>query len=403
MLLRCGGAPTLAGHLTERTTARLAQAPAVYAPVTPTWAAPAETEALRAAFEASLEPQARARVVHDPALDLAATANAENFSDLGLSPSRPLVQWLLWRSGSVAQFHDIVGGFTGGQSARGHRALQGWTAKAADAINTTGFNTLGYGLTRFTEGRITAQSILFAWAPFDVATFPKTYAPLAPLALTLKPRKPLKEILFLLDRGEAIDERLITPQKDGSFAVSMTAPAAPGRYFIQILGPGPARRTQLWVPIYVGVVEPTAPDAFIQNPPPGPSDVGGWPAWLAATLSAERAKMGKGPVGMDARLTALAQERVADFAANRSPADVESPMFAARLATVGLGPSEVSEIVVTTTGTESVLFELMRPSTRQRLLHSAQVRLGVSAAPRPGKEDAAPSYSVVIEAAVSRL
>ena len=51
------------------------------------------------AFEAALEPQARARVRHDPALDLAAAAMAENFSDQGLPTSAALAQWVLWRSG----------------------------------------------------------------------------------------------------------------------------------------------------------------------------------------------------------------------------------------------------------------------------------------------------------------
>jgi hypothetical protein len=205
----------------------------------------------------------------------------------------------------------------------------------------------------------------------------------------------------LLDRGAAIDETPITPREDGSFVVSSTAPVAPGRYFIEIVGPGPARNTLLWVPIYVGVPEPVAPDAFIREPPPAP-DLAGWQAWVAAALSAERAKLGKPPVEIDPRLTALAQERVSMFAADPAPISVDRLAFAARLGSAGFAPGELSETVVTLTATDAVMLELLRPSTRQRWVFGDRVRLGVSAARRPVKEDEAPSYSLLIEAAVSR-
>jgi hypothetical protein len=381
-------------QLSERANARLAQAPTVYAPVVPGAVVTGETGALLAAFDASLDPQGTAWLVHDPALDLAAAVDAENFSDQGLGIDNPLMHWLFWRSGSTALYASRRGGYSrAGRSTRAgtaqpidHAFLRYWVLQAAQLVNTNARGPLGYGLARFSEGRVTSQLILFGWTPFEVASFPKSYAPGAPLTITLKPRRPMSEISFLLDRGAAIDERPITPREDGSFVVSSTAPAAPGRYFIEILDPAPARRTQLWVPIYVGVPEPVAPDAFIREPPAGPPDLGGWQAWVAAAIDAERAKLGKLPVEIDPRLTALAQERVPMFAADRRPAPAAG---------------ELSETVVRLTATDAVMLELLRPSTRQRWVFGHRVRLGVSAAPRPVKENEAPSYSLVVEAAVS--
>ena len=407
LALRCGGAAPEPSHrLSERTSTLLASAPVVYAPGAVGQSATRDSEAIRATFEAALAPEARARLRHDPALDLVAAVAADSFTDQGRPPSRPLLQWMFWRAGSLALYHDWKGGFLrrAGPSRRSAPTMRAdldqleiWARSAAQHINETPTSTLEYGLARFTEGRVTSEAIVFGWSVFEVPSFSKTYAPGAPLTLALRPRRPLAEIRFLLDRGDAIEEQNLAPQPDGSFFVSQAVPTRPGRYFLEIQGPGPSRATLLTVPIYVGVPEPTAPDDFIQKPPAGPPDLAGWPAWLAATYDAERARLGRSPVVVDARLSAIAADQAALLAVEQQPFAVRGPARAASLAMAGFRPPEVAETVLTAQATDSVLLHLLRPSVRQRMVLSERLELGAGAALRSPRENQPASYTLVQE------
>jgi hypothetical protein len=269
LALGCGAsAPQLARGLSERTSALLASAPSFYAPASMGRIATGDTAAMAATFEAALAPSARARLRHDPALDLVAAAVAEDFSDQRRKLSPPLAQWLFWRAGSLALYQGFKSGFAtmrGSFSAMraGRADLEDWVRSASRYVNETPSSTLEYGLSRVTEGRVTSEAIVFGWSVFEVQSFLKTYAPGAPLTLALKSRRPLAEIRFLLDHGDAVEAQILAPQPDGSFFVSQVLPSRPGRYLIEIQGPGPSRATLLTVPIYVGVPEPTLPEAAL--------------------------------------------------------------------------------------------------------------------------------------------
>jgi hypothetical protein len=393
LALRCGPAePRLSHTLSDRTAAVLARGPQVYAPTAAAAAQGGETEALRVTFESMLDPAVRARLRHDPALDLVADAAAENFSDQGLRTSPALMQWMFWRSGSLALYLDHSGGYTG----RSRRSqLEDWARTAAEHLNEAPGRFLAYGVARFTAGKITTEEMVVGESCFDAPPLPKAYAPGGPITLALAPRTPLREIRFLLDRGDAVDAQILPPRPDGSFFVSQAAPSKPGRYFIEIQGPGPNRRTLFTIPIYVGVPEPPAPDDFLRSPPPGPADLAGWPAWLAAVYGAERAKLGRSPLSPDPRLAILASERSARMAEGRRVAAIDAQALAA----AGVSPGDLTEVAFTIQGTDAVLLDLLRPSTRERLVLSPSLRFAAGVTPRPVKENRAPSYMLVEETA----
>jgi hypothetical protein len=155
------------------------------------------------------------------------------------------------------------------------------------------------------------------------------------------------------------------------------------------------------LPIYVGVPEPSTPDAFLQSPPPGPADPAGWPAWLARTYDTERARLGKPPLHVDARLSALAADRSLVASAERRLPPLDSDAFVAHLTSIGFSLPTFVETLTTTSGTDAVLLNLLRPSVRRRLLLGDQVLFGAAAAPRPAVENQPQSFSVVEETVIA--
>jgi hypothetical protein len=406
MALGCSGAsPELAGTLSDRAAGVLAHAPDMYAP---TGASPAnpETESLRAQFEGALDLVTRQKIAHDPALDLVAAAVAEETSDHGVAPSRALHQWLFWRSGSTAIFESSNAGWvgrgnSGRRSAGAARAMLGsldeWAKAAAGHANALPGRGLVYGLSRVTEGRVTSQAVVFGTAVFDTAPLPKTYAPGATLTMRLGPRHPIRDGRFLFDRGAAIDEQPLLAGPDGALTIAYPLPAVPGRYFVQIQGPAPVRRTLLFLPIQVGVPEPTRPDAFIEHPPPAPQAPATWQAWLAARYDAERARVGRSPVELSDVLGALATTRSATYSATRRLAREEHAEIAAQLGADGA--PVVEQVLVASSGSEP-LFHLLEPAVRQRVVFGARVLLGASASPLPAAPGFPPVVALVEETVV---
>jgi hypothetical protein len=376
--------------------ARLSRSPSVYSPAAG-GADSAETAAMAATLEAALTPEVKARVRREPALDAAAAVLAENFSDHGARTSRALSQWILWRSGSVAQYRAHGGGWAG---RGGGSTLAGWATRDAEQLNASPEIPLAYGIARFTEGQRVSEEAVIGHAPFEVTTFAKTYAPGGPLTLALRPRAPFEELLFLLDAGDKIEEQALAPQADGSFFVSQSVPTRPGRYFIEIVGPAPRRATLLMVPIYVGVSEPTEPDEFLREPPPGPADPSGWSAWLRARIDAERAKLGKAPLLLDERLAAQAAERAAMVAARQPLPPNKASAYAAAAKDAGFATYTVTETRTTAAGTDALLLDLLRPWQRKRLIMTDRVLFGAAGVARSKAEGNVPGFTVVQEALI---
>lgn len=390
-------APEYARTLSDRAAACLTRSPQLYAPRSGGAAATTDNTKLRADFEGTLEPRARMRLRHDPALDLVAESLAEGFSDQYKNPSPALIQWLFWRTGSVATYTRHSGGWVRwGRGAQGHKSnsLEVWAAQAAEWVNDTPTGFLSYGLARISAGRMSAEMIVFGRTRLEIEPFAKTYAPGGPITLAFRTRIPHPETRLLIDLGDTVEEQPVPAREDGSFFVSRAAPAKPGRYFIEIQAP--AQGTLLMVPIHVGVPEPPAPDDFIQHPPPAPPDAAGWPRWVTARYDAERARLGKPPLRIDPRLEALCAERSARAAGGRLEG-ADSSAFRARLAAAGFWAKGFDETVTTSDATDGVLMNLLRPSTRKRLLHTSDLAFGAAAAPRPATEKL-PARVTLVEA-----
>jgi hypothetical protein len=274
-------------------------------------------------------------------------------------------------------------------------SLQEWAADAADMANVSVGAALAYGLARLTEGRVTSESIVFGSSMFEAAPFAKSYAACAPLVLALKPRFSVPEIRVLLDRGDRIDAETLTPRADGSFLSALVLPAQPGRYFVEIQGPGPLRVTLAWFPIYVGMNEPDAPDDFIQHPPAAPGDLGAWPGWLASLYDAERAKLGRSPLQVTAALGALAVQRALTWAAGQRPARVDTEAVLDALRPLHLANASLAERSFAVESPDGPLFGLLMPSTRERYVMPERVLFGASATALPVKPGELHTYGVI--------
>jgi hypothetical protein len=388
----CAGHPTVwVRELSAPARALLADAPPFYAPEGPGAPPTAEAAALGAIFEGALHSEVRSAMRHDPALDRAAQVIAENYSESGESMAMALTQWVTYRTGSVgyAPIHNV------GFSYRGRsRPLDGFATEFAGKLKASRFPR-AYGVARFTEGKVVSQAIVLATEALEVKSFQKSYAPGAPLSLEIRPRDASTDFTFFADAdGGAVVEERMQPRPDGTFFVSYPVPTQPGQYFIEVratepraLAPDPehpSTGTLLLLPIYVGVPEPTEPEAFRKGPGAIPVDSSAWSAWIVAMYDAQRARLGKPPLLADARLTAFAQARAEEVA--RLPFDAPpEPDLPARLGAAGL---PVAKRPSWSAGrfdslSDFLWLRLLSPARRKQMVLSDQVMLGIGIAARP--------------------
>jgi hypothetical protein len=406
--LHCGHATREVGHrLSDRAQARLANAPVTYAPVASEPPSP-EAAAIDETFRAALSPFARENLRHEPALDRVAATAAEHYSDTGERPSHALMQWLFWKAGSTDVYRSFHGGWSSGRTST-RRSIGGdadqlkldhWARTAAEFVQSLPSMRLAYGIARFTEAKTVSQAVVFGWSFFDVPSFPKAYPPGAPVIITLAPRSPLAGIRALLDRGDTVEDHAVVPRPDGAFQITLTAPPAPGRYFVEVQDAG-SRATLLLFPIFVGAADPTAPDEFIQSPPAAPPSASGWSEWLAARVAGERARLGRQPITIDPSLAALAVERSLGIARRDSTARDAAASYGAVVQRFGQASSSLLEVGLNVDGPDTVLLNLLRPSIRRRLVLEDHVSLGVGATPNPGNPELqAPTITLVEESVV---
>jgi hypothetical protein len=379
--------------------ALLADAPLMYAPAMAGPPATVETATLVAAFEGALPPEQRATMPRDPALDRAAAVLAESYTETYQNTTHALTQWVLQRSGSVAL--DASPNVSGGTRRRPD-AFDEFAAVAAHRLGGSGFPR-AFGVARLTEGNITSQAIVVANAPLAVKSFPKTYAPGGVLTLDVRPRAAFTDLVLYADNDAGtVDVQRMEPRPDGRFFVSRTVPSHPGRYFIEIRGTEPASMNPrqraadalLLVPIYVGVPEPSEPEAFIRNPPSTPTDPAAWPAWIIAMYDAQRARWRKPPLLANARLTALAKRRAMAVAGMLSGPSSERD-FRKSLAATGLSVREHYW------GTEHfdtladfVYLHLLSPARRRYLVLSDHATHAIGIVPEPPDERGRVRYAV---------
>ena len=377
------GAPRVgpARDVSQEAAPLLANAPAMYGPDAAQVPAATQHARVRSTFETVLLPAAKATLAHEPALDTVAAVVAEITATDRQAPSQALVEWLCWRAGAVSRFARVVVMTTPGTD-----DLDLQTADFGGKVQASVYPE-AFGIARSSHGK-PVQAIVFARRPLSVDPFPKTYAPGAPLTIKVKPNDAFTELQLQADDesgGVASDKMAYAA--DGSYAVTRNAPAKPGRYFIEVTGldprtsqtmpENPWRRTLLWVPIYVGVPEPAAPDEALRAPATNPGDATTWAARIADGYDAARVKAGKQPLVRDGRLTALVQERSALVAraGREPPPDV---VLADKLAASGFPPHDYDELHGRVDSvSDYVHLRLLRPSVRRRVLGADALVVGL--------------------------
>jgi hypothetical protein len=344
----------------------------------------------REVFEGAISPAARAFVVHDAALDRVAAVYAETVSDERRDTIGPVVTWLTWRAGSTSMFFAAQGRWARGQGAVA--ILDQELTRIARELG--GDAPRAYGVARFSSGSMAWQAVVFGRRPHtEVRLLRKAYAPGEPIAVRIAPRPEHTGLVMLLSReGEAVAEHLMTAEPDGTFSAAPPAPSRPGRYFVEIVGTPAAGawRSLLWLPVFVGVPEPTAPDEVLRAPRPNPGSTDAWPAWLVAEYNAERARLGLVPLRLDDGLCAAAQKRARERARHNSAREELTGHEASGAAK---GQRRVPHAWAGWSGrfawsgafeviTDMVTMQMQRPLGRLGLLDPTARRLGVGIVPR---------------------
>lgn len=384
--------------------ALLPNAPDTYAPESLRLQGIDGDESLRAAqaFDRGLSKDIRTNVRHDPALDLVAALVAETVNTDERLPATSLTQWLFWKSGGTSTYSGTITALASGPGAR--EFLDQSSSKSARGLTAEPIPR-SYGAARTLHGQVWTQVIVLGRSPLAVSRIKKRYAPGETLTLSGRPHDAFSDLAFYIDTGpNEVHEEPLTAGADGSVSVSYPVPTRPGRYFIEITGVEPKQKAAdpdnpwrvrlLWLPIYVGIPEPSTPDEFIAKPAPNPPDPATWRAHILAAYNAERARFGRPPLSSNPRVDALAQQRSEQAAAaNRElPPD---PNLADKLVAAGL---RVREYRQSSTRFDFISeyehLQLLRPSVRAALLDPDTWILGLGLTPRPDAEHVGVEYLV---------
>ncbi len=306
---------------TAETMELLARAPSHYAPPAPTQDA-SGTEELRATFEAGLAPQVRHNMVHDPALDFAATALSTNSVVESLETSVPLAQWIAWRSGSAWPLLNWGWWW----SMYGHNPvaeLRYGVSHWAGRLKTIPGDPMAYGIALFHRGSYHGAGIIVVRHLFDVDPFPKAYPLGASLTLHVRLRSDAQYDPKLWMDDAAGNGKIInlpfTKQTDASYSITQALPQTAGKYFIAVtvdeIG---SRALGLLAPIHVGVAEPSSAEPIASSPASGDPEAG-WTQPIIAAVNEQRERAGVTPLAVDPALSALAKDSLRRSETERTP------------------------------------------------------------------------------------
>jgi hypothetical protein len=376
----------------------------------PVVAAGADNPALRRAYEDQVSASVRATMKHDPALDIVAQVLATIYLRTRQVPAVSLEQWLFWRCGAteIPAGFDILA-FYGDDPGP---ALDKRLADVA-AQHRPRPVPVSYGLVRVAfSAEITVQALVLASRPVEVPAFKKSFEPGQEMQIAVRPTLAYTDLTLFADAGGG-DVRVVpmTSGDDGSRWAKVTLPAQPGRYFVEVVAVEPVegaadpehpwRNSLLLLPVYVGIPEPTEPDDFIRHPVPNPPDPALWRELILRGYNAERARVGRPPLALDARAAGIAQQHSDEVARTHADPRPDVHLYE-ELASAGLPANEVGaslghlEFV-----SEYVHMRLLEPAARHRLLNPATTLLGLGLSQRPPEERVRPW--AVVEYAIEPL
>jgi len=274
------------------------------------------TKIQRNGFTGGLKKKYHAKFRHDPRLDVVAKVYAHAYYEAESWPASNLVDWMMWKLGITGRRVDVVGWWAryDGSQKRLTEAL----GKHAKAFKEEG-EQFEYGIGRIKVGPMEYyQGLVIVEKGLVIDEIKKRYSPGEEILLRGKVNgeHEIASVTMTLGETDALSMPIDTTD-DGKFLLKLPAPQQPGRHFLEIeVWREPSRwTTDLLVPIYVNVEEPSRPDDTILEPARNPPNLDDWPATLLGMMNKERASYGLLPLQIDETAQSLAQEYADKIAA----------------------------------------------------------------------------------------
>ena len=341
-----------------------------------------------AAAQASFTALTGGKAVHEPSLDLVAAVVGKTYAQEEEMPAEALLQWLYWKCGATS-LPGPVNVLVAPEGAEAY--FQDQLQRIAAAVASVD-SSISFGVSRTSIGGYVAQSVAIGFRPGDVSPIPKSHAPGSVVPVRITPRKAYANLMLYVDQGGPnVLEAPMKQAPDGSFSGEVTLPAAPGRYFAEVVGvdlppDGDVEKgwrvSMLWVPLHAGVAEPAAPDDFIRRPQKNHPDRARWPVQIMNAYNDARSKLGRPPLHFEAAATDLAQARSDDLATMSTTPPPEQGLYG-KLANAGLPPRNlfgyVDQIEYVS---EYVTLRLLRPAARYAIFNPSMTTLALGISPR---------------------
>lgn len=341
-----------------------------------------------ASAQASFAALTGGKAVHEPSLDLVAAVVGKTYAQEEEMPADALLQWLYWKCGATS-LPGPVNVLVAPEGAEAY--FQDQLQRIAAAVASLD-SSISFGVSRTSIGGYVAQSVAIGFRPGDVSPIPKSHAPGSVVPVRIAPRKPYANLMIYVDQGGPnVIEAPMKQAPDGSFSGEITLPAAPGRYFAEVVGvdlPPDGDVEKGWrvsmflAPLHAGVVEPAVPDDFIRRPQKNHPDRARWPVQIMNAYNDARGKLGRPPLHFEAAATELAQARSDDLATMSTTPPPEQGLYG-KLANAGLPPRNlfgyVDQIEYVS---EYVTLRLLRPAARYAIFNPSMTTLALGISPR---------------------
>ncbi len=297
LCLMCAGCASSHRQLSSGALARVEKAAADYSHNQAPTDDP-EAAALRAMFEGAMAPHMRARIRHDPRLDVVALVELEQFAATGKAVSNASAQWVVWRAGFAGRYlHARV--WRAGNKRKNLDEQLKLEALAFEISVGKEAAPLSYGLARADSSAGThGQAVVIATWPIELRAAPRHVTAGATFKLAGNVRLPTKALRVAWADKDGKRTHVDVPLGgDGAFDVEVTAPTTPGRVFFLLSGRDPFVDLGM-IPIFVGAVEAPEPDPVL--------DAAGHTALLRDQLEALRTADGRPALISDPALDAFA-------------------------------------------------------------------------------------------------
>lgn len=354
---------------------------------TPKDPASPEDGPIDAAFLAGLPPGYRALMAHASPIDAVAEVAATVMSDRGVTLAPVVLEALLRRAGEVGNFHHQHAAWArgGDEVAR----LKKFTTASSRGIRLRRVS-YAYGSALQSEG-VSRRSVatLVVERPVTLEPLPRHVAVGAPIVVRGKFEVAVKApvVHFSLDDLRTWSAPIVT-DADGRFELHVPAAEKAGVRSLEISSQRARedptevsewRNALLQVPLYVDTPEPPPLSAELMNPAADPPDTAEMAARMLASYNAERIRVERAPLTLDAGLSGLAGVRMEE---NRAAPQAGSPNdLLQRVRATGCAADRVHEYVGRR-GRNVRLADIVRdhlesPRIRSELLSEETDRIGV--------------------------